>query len=66
MGQAVMTHQAVAEHFNVHRITISRLMVRRLQTDRTNDIPRNVRPRLTSQCQDRHLRLISLEPYDNG
>jgi len=58
MGQAVKTHQAVAEHFNVHRIIISRLMIRRRQTDRTNDILRNVRPRLTSQCQDRHLCLI--------
>jgi hypothetical protein len=60
MVQAGMTHQAVTEHFSVHRITISRLMIRRRQTGRTNDIPRNVRPHLTSQCQDRHVRLIHL------
>ena len=37
MVQAGMTHQAVAAHFNVSRITISRLMSRRRQTGRTND-----------------------------
>ena len=62
MVQAGMTHQAVADHFNVSRITISRLMIRLRQTGRTNDRPRNGMPRVTSQCQDRQLRLI----YDNG
>jgi hypothetical protein len=33
-------------------------MIRLRQTDRTNDRPRNGRPRVTSQLQDRHLRLI--------
>jgi len=60
MVQAGMTHQAVANHFNVSRITISKLMIRRRQTGRTNDIPRNGRPRVTSQRQDRHIRLIHL------
>jgi CRP-like cAMP-binding protein len=37
MVQAEMTHQAVADHFNVSRIIISRLMIRLRQTGRTND-----------------------------
>ena len=60
MVQAGMTHQALADHFNVSRITIPMLMIRLRQTDRTNDKPRNGRPRVTPQCQDRHLRLIHL------
>ena len=35
-------------------------MIRLRQTGRTNDRPRNDRPRVTSQRQDRHLRLIHL------
>ena len=61
MVQAGMTHQAVADHFNVSRITISMLMIRLRQTGRTNDRPRNGSLRVTSQRQDRQLRLI----YDN-
>ena len=34
MVQAGMTHQAVVDHFNVSRITISRLMICLRQTDR--------------------------------
>ena len=49
MVQAGMTHQAIADHFNVSRIIISRLMIRLRQTGRTNDKPRNDRPRVTSQ-----------------
>ena len=60
MVQAGMTHQAIADHFNVSRITISRLMIRLRLTGRTNDRPRNGRPRVTSQRKDRHLRLIHL------
>jgi len=60
MVQAGMTHQAAADHFNVSRITISRLKVRLRQTCRTNDRPRNGSPRVTSQRQDIHLRLIHL------
>jgi transposase len=62
MVQAGMTHQAVADHFNVSRITISMLMIRLRQTGRTNDRPRNGSLRVTSQRQDRQLLLI----YDNG
>ena len=61
MIQAGMTHQAVADHFNVSRITIARLMIRLRQTNRTNDRPRNDRARVTSQRQNIHLRLIHLQ-----
>ena len=61
MVQAGMTNQVVADHFNVSRITIiSRLMIRLRPTGRLNERPRNGRPRLTSQRQDRHLRRIHL------
>jgi hypothetical protein len=60
MGQAGMTHQIVSDHFNVSRITISRPMIRLRQTGRTNGKPRNGGMRVTSQRQDRHLRLIHL------
>jgi transposase len=60
MVQAGMTHQAVADHLNVSRMTISRLMVGVRQASRTNDRPRNGRPCMTSKHQDRHLRLIHL------
>jgi len=53
-----MTHQAVAENFNVSKITISMLIVRLQQTGRTNDLPSNDRPRVTSKRQDRRVRLI--------
>ena len=42
------------------RIAISRLLIRLQQTSMTNDIPRNGRPRVTSQRQDRHIRLNHL------
>jgi transposase len=58
--QARITHQAVADHFNVSRRTISRLIIRLRQTGRRNNRPGNGRPRGTSQRQDRHLRLIHL------
>ena len=54
MVQAGMTYQVVADNFNVSRITISRLMIRLRQTGRANERPRNGRPRMTSQRQDRH------------
>jgi transposase len=47
MVQAGMTHQAVAAHLNVSRITISRIMIRLRQTGRTNGRSRNDRPRVT-------------------
>ena len=46
MVQAGMTRQAVADHFNVSRITIARLIIRRRQTGRTNDRLRNGRSRV--------------------
>ena len=61
MVQVGMTHQAVADHFNVSRIAIPRLMIRLRQTGRTNDRPRNGKPRLTLQHQDVHLLLIHLQ-----
>ena len=60
MVQAGMIHQAVVDHFNVSRKTVSRLMIRLRQTGRTNDRPRNGRLRVTSQRQDRNLHLIQL------
>jgi len=60
MVQVGVIHQVVANHFNVSRITISRLMIRLRQTGTTNDRPRNDRPRVTSQRRYRHLRLIHL------
>ena len=63
MVQGGMTHQAVADHVNVSRITISRLMVRRQQTDKTNDRPRSGRSRVTLQRQGIYLRLIQLRNH---
>ena len=56
MVQAEMTHQAVEDHFNVSRITISRLTIRLRQTGRTNDRPRNDRPHVTPFLRLIHLR----------
>jgi transposase len=47
MVQAGMTHQAVADHLDVSRITISRIMIRLRQTGRTNGRPRNGRLHVT-------------------
>ena len=47
-----------ADHFNVFRITIACLMIRLRQTDRTYDRSRSGRPYVSSQRQDRHLRLF--------
>ena len=58
MIQARMTHQAVVDHFNVSRTTISRIMIRLRETGRTNDRPINGRHRKMSQRKDGHLRLI--------
>ena len=60
MVQDGMTHQAITDHFNVSRITISSLMIRLRQTGRANERPRNGRPHMTSQRQDRYLLLILL------
>ena len=45
--QAEMTHQAIADHFNVSSITISRLVIRLRQTGKTNGRPR---PNFRSEC----------------
>ena len=67
MVQALMTRQAVADHFDVSRITISRLVIRFQQTGKTNDRPRNGRLRGASQRQDKSFTPYSPpEPYDNG
>ena len=50
-----------ADHLDVSRITISRLIIRLRQTDRTNDRPCSGKSRVTSQREDRHLRLIHLQ-----
>jgi transposase len=50
-----------ADHLDVSRITISRLIIRLRQTDRTNDKPCSGKSRVTSQREDRHLRLIHLQ-----
>ena len=60
MVQTGMTHQAVADHLDVSKITISRLMIHLLQTGRTNDRPRSGSPLLTLQPQGRYLRLIHI------
>ena len=60
MAQVGMTHQAAAYPFNVSRITIWRLIIRLRQTYSTYDRPRSDRPRVTSQRQNRYLRLIHL------
>jgi transposase len=60
MIQGGRSHQVVADHFHVSRITISRLMIRLRQTGKTNERPRKDRRHVTSQRQDRHLRLIYL------
>ena len=46
MAQAGITHQGIADHFDVSRITYSRLVIRFRETSRTNNRPRN--GRLTS------------------
>ena len=48
--QAGMTRQAIAYHFNVSRITISRLVIRLRQTGKTNDRPR---PNFGSDCSQK-------------
>ena len=64
MIQAGMVHQAVADHSNVSRITIARLMIRLRQTGRTNDRSRNGRSRVTSRPT--FTPYSPPEPYGNG
>ena len=66
MVQAGMTHQAVADHFNVSRITIARLIIRRRQTGRTNDRLRNGRRVCVTRSRQIFTPYSPPEPYDNG
>ena len=50
----------VAQQFGVHESTISRLVQRLRATGRLTDRPRSGRPRVTTQRQDRRVRLIHL------
>ena len=52
--------QQVARHFGVHVSTIERLVRRLRETGRVADRPRSGRPRVTSQRQDRAIRLAHL------
>ena len=52
--------QQVARHFGVHVSTIERLVRRLSETGRVADRPRSGRPRVTSQRQDRAIRLAHL------
>jgi len=55
-----MTVSRVAEHLQVHRSTISRLLARHRATGSVRDRPRSGRPRVTTQRQDRLIRLQHL------
>ena len=65
-GQAIallmqgQRQQQVARHFGVHVSTIERLVRRLRESGRVADRPRSGRPRLTSQRQDRAIRLAHL------
>ena len=65
-GQAIallmqgQRQQQVARHFGVHVSTIERLVRRLTGTERVADRPRSGRPRVTSQPQDRAIRLANL------
>ena len=65
-GQAIallmqgQRQQQVAKHFGVHVSTIERLVRRLRETGRVADRPRSGRPRVTSQRQDRAIRLAHL------
>ena len=65
-GQAIallmqgQRQQQVARHFGVHVSTIERLVRRVRETERVADRPRSGRPRVTSQPQDRAIRLAHL------
>ena len=65
-GQAIallmqgQRQQQVARHFGVHVSTTERLVRRLRETGRVADRPRSGRPRVTSQRQDRAIRLAHL------
>lgn len=55
-----MNATQVAERFNVHRITISRLNSRFRDTGHVKDRARSGRPRITTPGQDRYIRNVAL------
>ena len=50
----------IAQYFNVHPSTITRLRRRHQTTGSVADIPRHGRPRVTSLAQDRYIRFSTL------
>ena len=54
----------VAQEFGVHESTISRLVQRLRATGRLTDRPRSGRPRVTTQRQERRIRLVHLRNSD--
>ena len=58
--QAGETHSAVSRLLNVHLTTISRLWDRFTQNGNVRDRPRSGRPRVTTDAQDRYIRLRHL------
>lgn len=60
MLRAGMTHNDVSNHFQCSKKTIQRLLNRLRQTGSTKDRPRSGRPKVTSERQDRAIRLLTL------
>ena len=60
MLRAGMAQTQIANHFNVSKMTIYRLMIPLRDTDNTSDRPRSGRPRVTNFGQDRQIRYIHL------
>ena len=50
----------ITQQFGVHESTISRLVQRLRATGRLTDCPRSGHPRVTTQRQGRHMRLVHL------
>ena len=57
---AGMPQTQIANHFNVSRMTIYRLVIRLSDTGNTSDLPCSGRPRVTTLCQNSHIRFIHL------
>jgi transposase len=57
---AGMAQTQIANHFNVSRMTIYRLMIRLRDTGTTSDRPCSERPRVMTLRQDRHIWYINL------
>ena len=50
----------VANHFNCHRATIHKLKSRYQTTGHVGDLPRTGRPRVTTDAEDRRIRISHL------